>query len=56
MKDKFIYGKTALVTGATSGIGKSIALSLASIGYTVYGVSRSASEEEKKATCAVKTS
>ncbi len=48
MKDKFIYGKTALVTGATSGIGKSIALSLASIGYTVYGVSRSASEEEKK--------
>ena len=47
MKDSFIYGKRALVTGATSGIGKSIARALASLGYTVYGVSRSAIEEEE---------
>ena len=34
------FGRTVLVTGASSGIGKSIALALASDGFTVYGTSR----------------
>lgn len=38
LKTKF--GKTVLVTGASSGIGKSIALALAEEGYSVYGTSR----------------
>lgn len=35
-----IFGKTAFVTGASSGIGKSIASALAKEGFTVYGTSR----------------
>ncbi len=48
MKEKYLYGKTALVTGATSGIGEKIAIALANNGYTVYGVSRHAEEKEEK--------
>lgn len=48
MREKFIYGRTALVTGATSGIGEKIAIALANNGYTVYGVSRHAEEKEEK--------
>jgi len=38
-------GKTALVTGGTSGIGKEAALALAKEGYTVYALSRHASPD-----------
>ncbi len=48
MKDRYLYGKKALVTGATSGIGEKIAIALASAGYTVYGVSRHAPEKEER--------
>ncbi len=47
--EKFIYGRKALVTGATSGIGKAIALALAQRGYEVWGVSRRAERKEEKA-------
>ena len=39
------YGNVVLVTGASSGMGKAIALKLASNGYRVYGTSRKAQEE-----------
>ncbi|MEZ4685626.1 MAG: SDR family NAD(P)-dependent oxidoreductase [Bacteroidia bacterium] len=39
--------KTALVTGASSGIGEAIATNLASRGYTVFGTSRSPRESSK---------
>jgi short-subunit dehydrogenase len=38
------YGKVVLVTGASSGIGRSIAEYLAKMGYRVYGTSRKAQE------------
>jgi NAD(P)-dependent dehydrogenase (short-subunit alcohol dehydrogenase family) len=41
-----IEGKVALVTGASSGIGKALALYLAGKGARVYGTSRNASEAE----------
>lgn len=41
---KYIYGKKALVTGATSGIGREAALALRASGYEVWGVSRHAGE------------
>lgn len=44
---KFLYGKHILVTGASSGIGRSCAELFASRGYTVYGVSRRCVEDEK---------
>lgn len=47
MKEDYLYGRTALVTGATSGIGEKTAIALANAGYTVYGVSRHAEEKEK---------
>ncbi|NSW90718.1 MAG: SDR family oxidoreductase [Firmicutes bacterium] len=37
---KMIYGNTVMITGASSGIGKCIALSLMKKGYRVYGTSR----------------
>ena len=37
--------KTAIVTGASSGIGKEIASRLLSLGYRVLGVGRSVSDE-----------
>ncbi len=39
------HGKIALVTGASSGIGKAIAQAMAALGYTVYGTSRCANFE-----------
>lgn len=45
--DRFIYGRKALVTGATSGIGREIAYILRDSGYTVWGVSRRADEKEE---------
>lgn len=45
--DRFIYGKKALVTGATSGIGREIAYALRDGGYTVWGVSRRAEDKEE---------
>lgn len=45
--EKFIYGRKALVTGATSGIGKAAAEALAERGYEVWGVSRSAGRSEE---------
>lgn len=47
MKDNFLYGCKALLTGASSGIGKAIAIALANSGYQVYGVSRSIEEREE---------
>ena len=40
-----IYGTDVLVTGASSGIGKAIAIAFADKGYTVYGISRSIEEK-----------
>ncbi len=40
-----IYGTDVLVTGASSGIGKAIAIAFADKGYTVYGISRSIDEK-----------
>ncbi len=45
--EKFIYGRKALVTGATSGIGNAVALALARKGYEVWGVSRRAERKEE---------
>lgn len=45
--EKFIYGRKALVTGATSGIGKAVSHALAERGYEVWGVSRSAGRSEE---------
>ena len=42
---KYYYGKNVLVTGASSGIGKSISNYLADKGYSVIGVSRNVIEE-----------
>ncbi len=44
---KFLYGEHILITGASSGIGRSCAESFARRGYTVYGVSRSCEEGEE---------
>jgi len=38
--------KTAVVTGASSGMGKAIALRLLSLGYRVIGISRSVKGED----------
>ena len=44
MKNKFLYGKNVFVTGASSGIGKAIALFYGMNGYHVTGVSRNCKE------------
>lgn len=41
---EFLYGRRILITGASSGIGRSCALLFARNGYTVYGVSRNCTE------------
>jgi NAD(P)-dependent dehydrogenase (short-subunit alcohol dehydrogenase family) len=41
LKDFSLEGKTALVTGASRGIGAAIARGLAAVGATVFGISRS---------------
>jgi NAD(P)-dependent dehydrogenase (short-subunit alcohol dehydrogenase family) len=43
-KDDVMNRKTAIVTGASSGIGEATAARLAKAGYTVYGTSRRGSQ------------
>lgn len=45
-REKSTNNKTAIVTGASSGIGKAIAAMLANKGYIVYGIGRSFMTEE----------
>lgn len=45
--NKFLYGRHILITGASSGIGRSCAELFARCGYTVYGVSRNCEEGEE---------
>ncbi|MGI6160671.1 MAG: SDR family oxidoreductase [Christensenellales bacterium] len=42
---RYLYGKSALVTGASSGIGREIAEALSNAGYHVYGTSRKPAKE-----------
>ena len=44
MRNRFLYGRNVLVTGASSGIGQACALMFARNGYTVTGVSRNTEE------------
>ncbi len=48
MKLRYPYGKNVFITGASSGIGKSMAILFAGNGYTVTGVSRSCPEGTRK--------
>ena len=44
MRNRYLYGRNVLVTGASSGIGQACALMFARNGYTVTGVSRNTEE------------
>ena len=44
MRNRYLYGRNVLVTGASSGIGQALALMFARNGYTVTGVSRNTDE------------